>query len=180
MSAILGALEALDEDARQRVIKYVFERLKLEPSDSSRQSQGERTPATDSAEGDGDLSSTATKWLRRNGLDPSALREVYSFDTPTPELIATKIAGETTKQKLRSVVLLLGAAQYLSKTPGKFSDGSLRETCKHYDAYDQSNFGAYMKSLSSEVSGSKELGFQLTSRGIAAAAALLKQLSGSM
>lgn len=80
---------------------------------------------------------------------------------------------------MRSVILLTGAASYLGSGAPRVTHDALKEALGHYNAYDVDNFARYMKDMAGEVSGSKETGYTLTTRGLAAAAEIINELTGA-
>jgi hypothetical protein len=204
MRIVYMALKPLDEDAQRRVIEYVSRRLNLprpieeqeragssfsprelaaeEERDERPLEQGEprglesRVAAESDLEG---ISPVAQKWLRRNDLTPAELSRFFSLGVDEIELVAKSVPGKTKKERMHNVLLLTGVAAYLGGGVERVADDRFREACNHYNAYDQANFAAYMKDFAAEASGSKTTGYSLTTRGLAGATDLLKQMINS-
>ena len=195
MRIVYAALKDLGPDAQNRVLDYVLRRLGLirrevgdaggsqlteEPSSRLPIGKGQDEAPTIDSDGPDELegvSLIAKKWLRRNGLAPGQLSPIFSLGAEEIDLIARGVNGRSSKDKLRSVVLLQGVAGYLGGGAARITDQKLREVASHYDAYDRPNFARYMKELAPEVTGTKEGGYTLTNRGLAAAAELIKGMS---
>jgi hypothetical protein len=193
ISSVYNALKALDPSAQMRVLRYSAEMLGLSaetvgsgvrrPQDQD-VDQGAETvlPApgpmldsqgTDDAEG---ISPVALKWMRRSGLDPKSLQKLFSLGIDEIDLVASKIPGSSKKDRMRSVLLLKGIATYLGTGVPRVSYEHLKEACLHYDAYDAGNFAAYIKSFAAEVTGSKELGYTLSARGLTSGTEIVKKM----
>jgi hypothetical protein len=192
--AVYSALRELDVAAQNRVLDYVMRRLNLRretfdsiSSNSTRASKiPDETPETSFGqesepifEGGEDLegiSPVAQKWMKRNGLAASQLSSLYSLGVDEIDLVASSVPGKSIKKKMRNVLLLKGVGSYLGSGAARISDEKLREACGHYGAYDTANFSKHINSLAAEVSGTKESGYTLTSRGMTEATKLIKQL----
>lgn len=196
MQKVYSVLKNLPLEGQQRVVDYVCKRLSLSPEQfrgrhtshyEPGQDEGESTevpPARDSdaiadldsnGESDG-INPVAQKWLRRNGLSPKGLETIFSTGGDEIDLISESVPGGSKKSRMRSVALLASAAAYLSSGAARVTDEKLREVLRHYDAYDRANFTHYLKDLGAEVTGTKENGYTLTPRGLAAAVTLLKEI----
>lgn len=125
----------------------------------------------------GSIHPLAQQWLKRNGIAADdRLAAVVSFDHAEIDITVDDLPDATAKARMRSVFLLRGIAAYLATGEWRFDDGNARRTCRHYNAYDPSNFSSYLRDLSIEVIGDKETGYSLTARGQKAAAELLRTL----
>jgi hypothetical protein len=193
ITAVHAALRSLPADAQDRVLRYVAAKLRREvPSEarSTETSQGDTSEERASAaprheqqsaaetEDDG-ISDAGKKWVRRNGLDSTSLGTVFSLGVDDIEVVANKIPGKAKKDRMRNVILLKGVAAYLSGGVARLSHAELKETCLHYDAYDEANSTKYIKAFASDVSGSAKSGYTLTSRGLASATELIKSMLGT-
>jgi hypothetical protein len=197
ISLVYSALKDLNPDSQQRVINYVSEKLNLKantPSWTSRRKteavniEDEVVPPTrsvidnveevsaDELEG---ISPVAIKWMRRNDLTAAALSTIFSLGIEDIDLVAKKVPGDNKIKRVRSVFLLKGIAAYLSTGAARITHQQVKEACLHYDAYDPTNFAKYIKTLSAEISGTKNSGYVLTSRGITSATELIKEMIGS-
>jgi len=190
ISVVFNVLKSLDAGAQARVIGYVSGKLGLPGAvpilisreRDDRQSVEEFVPPDargelpdDSVEdGSDSISPVAQKWIRRNGLTIAQLSRIFSIGGDEIDLIADSVPGANKKARMRSVILLKGIAAYLASGAARVSHQEIKETCLHYDAFDSANFATYLKDFSAEVSGSKESGFTLTPRGLAAGTELIK------
>jgi hypothetical protein len=193
ISEVYTALRALDSDAQSRVLKYVAEKLGIripsaKVSTGASESTTEKTPISSSnispdpiqEEEPEDLegvSPVAKRWIARNDLNEKALSELFSLGVDEIDLITKKVPGKTKKDRMHNVFLLKGVAAYLGTGTYKFSHEQVKEACVHYGAFDTTNFASYLKSLSSDIAGTKDSGYSLTARGQAAATALVKELT---
>lgn len=197
MRSVYAVLRSLDAASRQRVIDYVTRRLELastsqrsEPPGSSfsprelANESREQPPmvADDTASDDDELagvSPVAKKWVVRNSLSAEQLSSVFSLGLDEIDLVARSIPGKSKREKHKNVLLLAGVASYLSSGSARVEDSPLREALGHYNAYDQTNFAKYMKEFAPDVSGTRENGYTLTARGLAAAAEVIREMTGS-
>lgn len=192
IAAVHAALLNLDPDAQERVLAFVVAklnvrfkssiqeakllakpRLPLNPGDFAGHEEGE---AEDPDDNDG-ISSTAKKWMTRNGLEADRLSAIFSLGIDEIDLVAKSVLGKGKKERMHNVFLLKGVASYLGTGSPRFTYDQVKEALLHYDAFDSSNFAAFFKSLAAEVSGSKESGYTLTARGLTNATALLKEMA---
>jgi hypothetical protein len=191
MQKVYLALKDLDSAAQNRVLDYVLNRLSITREDWSLERPGssfspralaEETleapekvveERSDHEEELGGISSVAQKWIRRNGLKDGQLTKLFTLGLDQIDLVAKKVPGQSKRQKMRNIILLTAAASYLGTGTPRVAYDNLKDALTHYNAYDGTNFAAYMKDFGSEVSGSKESGFTLTARGLAEAAELI-------
>lgn len=189
-----AALADLDPDAQKRVLSYVAQMLRIEPTmqtearryrtdTEEKEEHLEHSKSHDllkDTEDVGDeiegISSVAKKWMLRNGLRENQLSEIFSLGVDEIDLIAKTVPGKSLKDRMRSVVLLKGIAAYLGTGATRFTHEQIKEACLHYKAYDATNFSTYMKSIASEVSGNASSGYALTTRGMANATDVIKQI----
>ena len=113
--------------------------------------------------------------MKRNGLKADQLSSMFSLGVDEIDLVAKKVPGATKKDRMRSVFLLKGVAAYLGSGTARVSHDQIKEACLHYDAFDNTNFSKYLKTMSSEVSGGKEAGYTLTARGLTEATELIRK-----
>jgi hypothetical protein len=199
IGVVFAALKGLDKEAASRVINYVAKKIGIEVEKSKDEGQsGHETENSSEAQGkfeekeeaakekrnaedastDG-ISPIAKKWIIRNGIETSRLSKVFSIGHDEIDLIAKSVPGAKKKDRMHNVFLLKGVASYLSSGTARFTHEQLKEACLHYDAYDVSNFAAYYKTMSGDVSGSKESGYTLTARGLSSATELIKEIGKS-
>jgi hypothetical protein len=195
MTAVHAALKGLEPEVQTRVLNYVASKLKLASptAEQERRKRHEPEPADNADDADesqaednenateetGGISPAAKRWLTRNGLKPNQISSVFSIGGDEIDLIAETVPGKSKAGRMRNVFLLKGVAAYLGTGAARFTHEQVKEACLHYDAFDYANFASHIKDLSSEVSGSKDAGYVLTARGLAAATKLVKEMAGS-
>lgn len=193
ISAVYAALKDLAQDSQSRVLSYVagklnitscqFEALQDEREKHRQEAPDARTGESAAGgreheeEGLEGISPVAKRWMVRNGLQQRQLSAVFSLGVDEIDLIAKTVPGKNKKEKMHSVFLLKGVAAYLGTGTARFTHEQIKEACLHYDAFDAANFAAYFKSLSSEVSGSKDAGYTLNARGLASATEIVKAIT---
>ena len=203
ISAVHAALKVLDPAARSRVLEYVSSMLAIPLSQSQHgngsnsekggkesamaderknKSESQVPPPSerDVEEVDEDtspVSPVAKRWIRRNGIDAARLEELFSLGIDDIDLIAKAVPGSSKKEKMQNVFLLKGIASLLSNGAARFTHEQVREACLHYSSWDADNFSNYLKGFSSNVTGSKEKGYSLTTRGLSAATQLVKGMT---
>lgn len=193
ISEVYASLKNLDSEAQSRVLSYVAGKLKIKfhTSDTHSEIQGNSSEysteqhGNENDEDDKDqfddeiegISPVAKKWMLRNGLTTKQLSEIFSLGIDEIDLIAKTVPGKNKKERMHSVFLLKGVAAYLGTGAARFAHEQMKEACLHYDAYDSSNFAVYLKSYLSDISGSKELGYTLTARGLASATEMVKAMT---
>jgi hypothetical protein len=191
IGVVHDTLQGLDAAAQQRVLDYVARKLLLRPpagapepprysaEDPSALPAKAHTAlqegaASDNLEG---VSPIAMKWMKRNGLTAAAISKLFSLGGDEIDLVAQTVRGKSKRDRMHSVLLLKGVASYLSTGAARFTHEQVKEACLHYDAYDSTNFARYMRAFAPEVSGSKDSGYTLTARGLAAATDLIKEIA---
>lgn len=193
ISEVYAALKDLELNAQSRVLIYVAGKLKIAPPTLETQqdlAEKQREVGLDARtneiaaggrehedEGLEGISPVAKKWMARNGLKPKQLSTVFSLGVDEIDLIAKTVPGKNIKERMHSIFLLKGIAAYLGTGVARFTHEQMKEACLHYDAFDAANFAVNFKSLSSEVSGSKDAGYTLTARGVANATEMVKTIS---
>jgi len=191
MGAVYNALKGLEADSQTRILQYIAEKLKIAPpvltkhqefrearreeeiEGKQRESAYPRKYKEETLEG---VSPFAVEWMSLNGLQPARLSTVFNLGLAEIDLVAKNVPGKNRKQKMRSVFLLEGVAAYLGTGAARFTHEQVKKACLQYGAYDADKFAAYLKRLSGEVSGSKDAGYTLTSRGLANATELVKTI----
>ncbi len=187
---VFATLVALDAAARSRVLRYVTEKLEIVPGDNHRSSfladdnqpdaeqadsPSEQRPARPAGPpmADDGISPIAKNWIRRNSIAMDGLTRLFSVGGEEIDLIADKIPGKSKRSRLHEVLLLKAIAAYLGNGVARVTDQQLREVASHYNANDEANFSANLKAFESMYSGSKQSGYTLNPRGLAAAATLI-------
>ena len=194
---VYTALRGLEPEAQARVLAYVTRKLKVSVQvDEEEIAPGGklRPPAAenpvsglgvhvdsepeDELEG---ISPTAKKWMIRNGLNSGQLSGIFSLGVDEIDLVAKSVPGSSKRERMRSVFLLKGLAAYIGTGAARFTHEQMKEACLHYDAFDAANFAANFKTLTSEVTGDKNAGYSLTTRGLTNATEIVKGMlqSGS-
>lgn len=188
IAEVYSALKNLDSDAQARVISYVSRKFHIQADSGIKDDfTGSLTPnvpsASPSAEPeltvDDDLegiSPAGKKWVTRNGIDPTKLMAIFSLGIDEIDLVSKSVPGTKKSQRMRNVFLLKGVAAYLGTGSARFTHEQMKEACLHYDAFDAPNFSHIMKSISADVNGGKDTGYTLTSRGLAEATKLVKEM----
>ena len=194
IGTVYNALKGLDATAQARVLRYASEMLEIavrptasnrrDPEDSSSnrtiepvlQVSPAPSPELDVETDSDGISAVGLKWMRRSGLDPKNLQSLFSLGIDDIDLVAEAVPGSNKKDRMRSVLLLKGIAAYLGSGAARITHEQIKEACLHYDAYDSTNFSKYLKSLSSEISGTKEAGYTLSARGLTAGTELVKEI----
>jgi hypothetical protein len=198
MRLVYNALRGLDSEGQRRVLDYVLRRLgqstandrgnnagmTFSPRELAEETKAGTATVQDDTATDADedlvgVSAVALKWIRRNGLVAEQLSKVFSLGLDEIDLVAQSVPGKNKKEKMRSVLLLSGAAAYLGTGAPRAEDTKVREALGHYNAYDTTNFATYMRDFAPEVSGTKATGYTLTARGLAAAAEVIKSMTAS-
>lgn len=95
--------------------------------------------------GDATSNSVEGSTLKKLGVTREELARLIDLDSG--EILITKL-GKTKRERQRMIALLISAHHYA--THGKFSipKAELIEKCKHFDAYDPTNFSKPMKGTS--------------------------------
>jgi len=116
-------------------------------------------------------------WMSQNSLDEGALSAVFHISPSGVEVIAHRLPGKSTRERVRGCYLLAGIQAFLSTGEPRFADEVARAVCKDLGCYDQANHAAFVKSLGNLVAGSKSTSFELTQPGLKAAAELIRTVS---
>jgi hypothetical protein len=203
MSQIYSALKPLDEGGRKRVLDYVLSRLDIRiipklgetkkgdespvvhKVDASDRSADESLPKAsldvalddvpDEIEG---ISAVAKKWMKRTGLSGEKLSALYSLGVDEIDLVANSVPGQTTKDRLRSLMLLEGVASYLGTGAPRVEYNRLKTAMGHYGIDPGTNLSTYLKTFAAEATGTASAGFTLTARGLNSATELIKEMVG--
>lgn len=189
---VYAAMKELDLDAKKRVLEYVSNKFNIELSSvinpdtdtstsgssssftSPQPQAGSDSEASDEFEG---ISPAGKKWITRNGIDISKLMAIFSLGIDEIDLVSKTIPGKGKSQRMRHVFLLKGIASYLGSGYAKFTHEQIKEACLHYGAWDGPNFAQNFKVMAAEVSGTKEIGYTLTAKGLSEATNLVKSMS---
>lgn len=196
ISEVYLALKDLESDARSRVLNYVIDKFNIqnsvvanrsgyEPPQTHYSQQplsppteiGSQTTSTDYDEFEG-ISPAGKKWITRSGINVAKLMSIFSLGIEEIDLVSKSVPGDKKNQRMRNIFLLKGLAAYLGTGAARFTHEQAKETCLHYDAWDTGNFAVILKSMSADVSGTKDIGYTLTSKGLTEATSLVKAMSG--
>ena len=188
ISIVYEALKGLDSGSRYRVLSYVSSKFDIVfnipqnvhekvdiPYSQDEAQTFTQTKIDDDFEG---ISPAGRKWITRSGIRPEKLMSIFSLGIDEIDLVSKSVPGTKKAQRLKNVFLLKGLAAYLGTGSPRFSHEQIKETCLHYDAWDSTNFATILKSMSPDVSGGKEGGYTLTSKGISEATILVKTITG--
>lgn len=203
MTTVYSALKSLNAEAQTRVLDYVMQRFSLTPLNrgnkaefDSRSQQTEippdrsekerleaddiradKTAEKEDAEDLEGVSPIAKKWMRRNGFNESQLSALFSLGVDEIDLVAKSVPGKNKKEKFHNVLLLQGVASYLGTGVAKIDHKSLKQATAHYGADPGGNLSSYMKDFAADVSGSYATGLTLTTRGLASATEIIKDMT---
>src|SRR5437660_10681206 len=112
IGALVKALQPLPKDARQRVVRYVTNKLGISspvteyisaPPQEGTLSRAAEAGLLAPTTADG-ISPSATKWMQRNGFNSSALGEIFSIGAERIELLTTQIPGASMPARMRNVL----------------------------------------------------------------------------
>jgi hypothetical protein len=182
LTVIDDALTKLeDPEARDRVLRWAVAKFGGSGAQAAPATVANTRGTQPMALEPSGISGPAALWLRRNGIETDqALAMIFSLDQQELDVIASEVPGANLKGRMRSVLLLRGVCSFLRNGEFKFSDDVLRDTCKHYNAYDKNNFAKYLSGMNDEIVGNRESGYALTPKGQKAAADLVKSMTASM
>jgi hypothetical protein len=125
------------------------------------------------------ISDEAIRLLRKEGIDPDSLHNVFCIEDENVELIISDLPGGTKKQKTVNLYLLRGFTEFLKTGTPSFCDTTARELCQTYGVYDSGNHAITMKGLQGKMIGSKTDGFRLTVPGMNEALKIVKSAISS-
>ncbi|PVV16000.1 MAG: hypothetical protein B6D82_02065 [gamma proteobacterium symbiont of Ctena orbiculata] len=169
-------LEPLEPADRAKVVKSALMLLGDE-SDSL----GAST-AVNSSSGGGDSGSfgtKATRWMNQNGIDESAIGEIFHKDGEEVEIIVNDVPGDGKRGKSQNCYLLSGIRSFLQSDEAKFSESEAVSLCKHMGCHDGPNHAKTRDNFGNLVAGTKASGYTLPAPGLRAAAELVKKMAPS-
>jgi len=173
MTKMVALLEPLERDVRRRVIQAT---LTLLGDEGSSISGGTRAGVRED-QPEGKFPRRAESWIRQHDLSEDELNHVFHVDGDHVEIVASRVAGKTNKERTLNAYILSGAARLLASGEPAFDDAAARESCRNFGCYDHTNHATYMKHRGNTLAGSKDSGWKLTAPGLTQAAALVKEMS---
>jgi hypothetical protein len=188
IGVVHAALNGLDEIAQARVLSYVSGMLNVHIDRTTftelgnvqeTQSQPASTPtlATEAMGVDAEgINSVALRLIKRSGIEPKELQDIFSLGIDDIDLIAPRVLGDSKRERFHNVLLLKGIASYLGTGAAKVTYEQLKETALHYDAFDAGNVASYLKAFSSDITGSKAAGYTLSPRGLTQGISIVKAM----
>jgi hypothetical protein len=126
--------------------------------------------------GDGNYSAPARSWMRRQGITPEQLDQVFHVADGNASVIG-EVPGKNNKEKTLNAYVLTGLAQLVASGNFAFDDKAARQLCQSAGCYDSANHSSTMKDKGNEFAGSKEKGWSLTQPGLKRAAELVKEMT---
>jgi hypothetical protein len=171
-------LEPLSSEDRQRVVSAVLTLLgEQAPGNLSNGKTTPHahasTPGVATAEIPG-YSTHAQRWIQKNGIEVETLEHFFHIEGAEGQVIELPASGKSARERTVATFLLQGIAALLATGEPTFQDEIARKRCEHFGCYDGPNHAKYVKRFGNMITGSKASGWRLTSPGLAAAAALLK------
>lgn len=177
MSAVLTALQPLDNEGRARVVDWATQKLSIVGVKAIR-----NKPLTGGAD-DGmseenalPLSSKGKLWCKQNQISQDLLSEIFHFEGDGVEIIVGEIPGNSIKDKVRNAYVLLGLSNYLATGDATLDDRAGRALCERFGIYDHTNHSKAFKG-GNELTGSSKNGWVVTVPGLKHGAMLVKQAS---
>jgi hypothetical protein len=181
MSTVLRALEPLPDDAQQRVLRWVSDKLGVsqEPRQAAGPNQPVSTAEADPTTIDGSVThARAALWMKQNDISEEALSEVFYRTGDEVQLIAM-VPGRSTRERVQNVYVLAGLSQLLVSGEATYTDAFARELCRRAGCLDSTNHSRYLSDRGNEFTGSRDRGWVLTGPGLKRAAALVKEITTS-
>jgi hypothetical protein len=168
---IYKLLEPLPSEARKLAVAGAFAMLGDALPASGKQKDGGGGSGDDVI--DGDYPRKAATWMKQNGITAEQLSHVFHDG----ELIAKALPGESKRENTVNTYVLCGISHLLQTGEPQFTDAVARETCKTHSAFDEANHSAIIARVKDVFTGSKKLGWKLTSPGLKRGAELVKQIA---
>ncbi|MCJ0824493.1 hypothetical protein MQC88_00720 [Luteimonas sp. 50] len=171
---VMRVLEPLAVDERARVIRAALTLL----GDVSSGASNLGSPAHGStSSSDRPAAAEPDLRMRRLGLSVEQLENYLHFENGDATPIGLPGNAQSKREQTKNTYLLAGLAAALSGGDGKFSDSEARSLCVQFGCFDSPNHVRILKTLGNKLTGSKDAGWKLTSPGLNAAAALIKNHS---
>jgi hypothetical protein len=181
MTKVLAALEPLPGDARDRVAKWISDKLGMRGFGQSSKTLLELNEGKADAPGGGGSAAGSSnpkvsQWFKQNSITQDELDEVFHFTNDSVVVLASEMPGTTDSARVMNAYLLIGTAEFLKTGTPSFTDAAARELCVAVGCYDRTNHAKRVKGK--ELTGSKEQGWTLTGPGLKKAGALVKAIAG--
>jgi hypothetical protein len=138
--------------------------------------------ARDPADGDDDLaglSQQAKSWARRHKVTMEELSQYFHVGVGEAEVLEIPADGRNNKEQVVVCYIFQGLAAYLANGVSTFTDDEARKLCKQQGCFDATNHTKAYKQFGNRLHGHQKTGWELTKRGLDAAAELIKQPSES-
>lgn len=175
---IYKLLDPLESEDRQKIIKSAMMLLgENSGSLGSGTSAGNANPEFTGADDESSFGIKANRWMQQNGIEVSAINDIFHKDDDKVEIIVGEVPGERKKNKTHNCYLLSGVRTLLESDEAKFPDSDAVSLCKHMGCHDQANHAKIRSELGNIVAGTKKGGFTLPAPGLRAAAELIKTMT---
>jgi hypothetical protein len=169
LSQMIELLMPLSSEDRQRLVGAALTFL------GENSTVLRRTGEDQGGEEDNGLSARARTWRKQNGLSMEQLEQVFHIAEGKVEVL--EVPGASAREKTINAYVLTGLANYIGSGESKFDDKSARHVCSTSGCYDNTNHAAYLKAKGNLFTGTKDLGWSLTTPGLKHAADLVKALT---
>lgn len=120
----------------------------------------------------------ASKWIQRHGITRAMLEEVFHLTGDSVDLIASSVPGVSKKEMTVNCYLLCGIRGLIKNDLSSLDESDAIVICKRLAAYDKNNHTTNRLAVGNKMSGKRPT-FTLTGPGEAAAAELIKQMTGT-
>ena len=167
-----GTQEWVSEKFEAAVERFFVERSKQVDANSGR---------LDGAEGELLVEDTplreVERWLKQNGISDQQLDRIVDRGRNGLEIILDNAPGDTIKDQVLNLYLLVGFKAFLETGEAAFEDKEARAICEKFGCLDSKHHAEHLNSRGNKFSGSKEQGWKVTKPGMSAIASLMKQIS---
>jgi hypothetical protein len=174
LTQLIGLLEPLTSDERQRIVDSALVFLGQAPRNAS-PSGAERAAELEMNSGK-ELPARATIWMKQNGISAEQIESAFHMAGGVAELIA-EVPGASFREKTLNVYLLAGLGMLLSQGDPSFPDEHARKMCEAAGCYSAGNHANYLKEKGNGLAGDKAKGWSLTGPGLKQVAELVKEMS---
>lgn len=170
---IVDLLEPFETAERRRIISASLTLLGDTESTATKSSTSMES-ASDELQG---ISNQARIWMKQNDISEEDLQHVFHIADGTVEVIAADIPGKDGKAKTINAYILQGLSSFLVTGVAKFEDKSARALCTKSGCYNAANHVVYIKGVGNRLTGSKDMGWTITTPGLKYGAGLIKELT---